>query len=124
MIAAGLARARPFALLILTIVGLVSGLVLTWAGREDLATWVWAGPTVAVGVRLVWSIVRDLLAREAGVDIIAILAIGGALALGEGFAAAIIAVMLATGEALETYAQGRARRELIALLGRAPQDVR
>ncbi len=124
MTTAGLTRVRPFALLILTIVGLVSGLVLTWAGREDLATWVWAGPTIAVGVRLVWSIIRDLLAREAGVDIIAILAIGGALALGEGFAAAIIAVMLATGEALETYAQGRARRELTALLGRAPQDVR
>ena len=31
--------------------------------------------------------------------------------------------MLATGEALETYAEGRARRELSALLGRAPQDV-
>ncbi len=119
-----LALLRPFALLGLTVAGLVGGLLLTWTGREDLAIWVWAGPTLVVGVRLLWSIIRDLLAREAGVDIIAILAIGGALALGEGFAAAIIAVMLATGEALETYAQGRARRELTALLGRAPQDVR
>ncbi|MGK2849588.1 MAG: heavy metal translocating P-type ATPase [Candidatus Limnocylindrales bacterium] len=117
-------RLRPFGLLLLTIVGLVGGLLLTWAGRDDLATLVWAGPTAVVGVRLVWSIVRDLLAREAGVDVIAVLAIGGALLLGETFAAAIIAVMLATGEALETYAQGRARRELTALLGRAPQDVR
>lgn len=117
-------RWRPFALLILTVVGLVLGLALTVIGREDLATLVWAGPAVLVGARLLWSIVRDLLAREAGVDVIAVLAIGGALALGETFAAAIIAVMLATGEALETYAQGRARRELTALLGRAPQDVR
>ena len=31
--------------------------------------------------------------------------------------------MLATGEALERYAQGRAHRELTALLGRAPRDV-
>jgi heavy metal translocating P-type ATPase len=81
-------------------------------------------PSVVVGIRLVWSIVRDLLAGEAGVDVIAVLAIGGALALGEYFAASVIAVMLATGEALETYAEGRAHRELTALLGRAPQDVR
>ena len=31
--------------------------------------------------------------------------------------------MLATGEALERYAQGRAHRELTALLGRAPRHV-
>jgi len=117
------ARARPFALLGLTVAGLVGGLLLTALGREDLAIWVWAGPTVVIGARLVWSIVRDLIAREAGVDVIAVLAIGGALALGETFAAAVIAVMLATGEALETYAEGRAHRELTALLGRAPQDV-
>ncbi len=117
-------RARPFALLALTVVGLVGGLVATWAGRDDLATWIWAIPTAVIGVRLAWSIVRDLLAREAGVDVIAVLAIGGALALGETFAAAVIAVMLATGEALEDYAEGRAHRELTALLGRAPQDVR
>jgi len=115
--------ARPFALLGLTVVGLLAGLVLTWAGRHDLAIWAWTVPTVFVGIRLLSSIVRDLLAREAGVDVIAILAIGGALALRETFAAALIAVMLATGEALETYAEGRARRELTALLGRAPQNV-
>src|SRR5487761_2778649 len=37
--------------------------------------------------------------------------------------AAIIALMLATGETLERYAAGRAHRELTALLGRAPRDV-
>ncbi len=122
-VAVGLSLARPFALLGLTVVGLLAGLVLTWVGRHDLATWAWTVPTVFVGIRLLNSIVRDLLAREAGVDVIAILAIGGALALRETFAAALIAVMLATGEALETYAEGRARRELTALLGRAPQNV-
>ena len=118
------ARVRPFALLALTIVGLVGGLLLTWAGQDDLATWFWAVASLVVGIRLAWSIVRDLLAGKAGVDVIAVLAIAGALALGELFAASVIAVMLATGEALETYAEGRAHRELTALLGRAPQDVR
>ena len=76
-----------------------------------------------MAVRLAWAIVRDLAHGELGVDLIAILAIVGALLLGEPFAAAVIGVMLATGEALERYAQGRAHRELTALLGRAPRDV-
>jgi heavy metal translocating P-type ATPase len=121
--AVALRRTFQLALLPLTVGGLVLGLLAAWAGRDDLATWAWTIPSVVVGVRLAYSIVRDLLAREAGVDVIAILAIGGALALGETFAAAVISVMLATGEALETYAEGRAQRELSALLGRAPQDV-
>lgn len=111
------------ALLPLTVIGLCLGLGLSWAGSGDLAAWCWAIPSVLVGVRLAWSIVRDLIRGEAGVDVIAILAIGGALALGETFAAAVIGVMLATGEALEQYAEGRATRELSALLGRAPQNV-
>jgi len=118
------ARVMARVMLPLTIGGLVLGIVLTWAGRDDLAFWAWAVPSIVVGIRLAWSIIRDLLAHEAGVDIIAILAIAGALGLGEEFAAAVIAVMLATGEALETYAEGQARRELSALLGRAPRDVR
>ena len=122
-IRSAVARIVEVGLLPLTIVGLVAGIALYLAGLDQLASIAWVVPTLIVGVRLVWSIVRDVLARKAGVDIIAILAIGGALALGELLAASVISVMLATGEALETYSDGRARRELSALLGRAPQDV-
>ncbi len=111
------------AILPLTIVGLFGGLILWWAGNAHAAGIVWAIPSLIVAVRLAWSIARDIAAGSLGVDIIAILAIGGALLLGEYLAAAVIAVMLATGEALERYAQGRAHRELSALLGRAPRDV-
>ncbi len=111
------------AILPMTVIGLVAGLVLTWAGRPEAADAAWTIPAVVVAVRLAWAIVRDLVHGEVGVDLIAILAIVGALLLGEPFAAAVIGVMLATGEALERYAQGRAHRELTALLGRAPRDV-
>ena len=111
------------ALLPLTIVGLFGGLLLWWSGNAQAAAMVWAIPSVIVAVRLGWSIARDIAAGSLGVDIIAILAIGGALLLGEYLAAAVIAVMLASGQALERYAQGRAHRELTALLGRAPRDV-
>ena len=107
----------------MTVAGLVVGLALTWAGNQEAADVAWTIPAVVVAVRLTWAIVRDLLHGELGVDLIAILAIVGALLLGEPFAAAVIGVMLATGEALERYAQGRAHRELTALLGRAPRHV-
>jgi heavy metal translocating P-type ATPase len=110
-------------LLPLCAAGLALGLAFAWAGHDDLATIAWVVPSGIVGVRLAWSILRRLLAREAGVDVIAVLAIGGALAMEEFVAAAIIALMLATGEALERYAAGRAHRELTALLSRAPRDV-
>ncbi len=107
----------------LTLIGLVVGVVAALAGQHDLAWVAWTVPAVLVAIKLGWQIVRDLLAREAGVDVIALLAIVGAILVDEPAAAIIIAVMLATGEALEAYAQGRAHRELTSLLERAPQQV-
>ncbi len=110
-------------LLPLSIAGLVSGLVLAASGRHDLAGIAWGSPAVVIGIWLAASIVRDLVHREAGVDVIAVMAIGGALAFGEYLTAAVIGVMLATGDALERFAQGRAHRELSALVSRAPRIV-
>jgi len=118
-----LSRVVAMSMLPLTVIGLVVGLLASWTGNDDLAWWAWTVPAVIVGLRLTYQIIRDLLDREAGVDVIAVLAIAGALAVGESLAAAIIAVMLATGEALEDFAEGRAKRELTALLARAPQHV-
>ncbi len=110
-------------LLPLTGGGLVLGLGATAGGRDDVAWWAWTVPAALVGAWLALSIVRDLLRRQAGVDVIAVLAIVGALLLDESLAAAVIAVMLATGDWLERFAEGRAHRELSALVSRAPQTV-
>ncbi len=110
-------------LLPLTVGGLVLGIALSWSGNEEAADWVWAAPSILVGFWLAASIIRDLLHKEAGVDLIAVLAIGGALLLGETLAAAVIGVMLATGEWLERFAAGRAQKELSALVSRAPRIV-
>jgi len=90
-------------------------------GRAGDVTWV----VVAVlGVALsLWSIVQSLRRGRLGVDVIALLALVGAVAVLEYLAAAIITVMLATGQALEGWAAGRARRELAALLARAPKTA-
>ena len=102
--------------------GLVVGLLAAWAGNDDLAWWAWTVPAVIVGVRLAWTIVRDLLDREAGVDVIALLAIAGALAVDESFAGAMIAVMLATGgRSRTTPPGGPARADRLARAGARQQ---
>lgn len=108
-------------MLLVSVLALTVGGVAALAGAGWLADVVWAGATAAVAIRLVVDIVADLLRRRAGVDVIALLAMVGALALGQFLAGAVIAVMLTGGQALEVYAAGRARRELTALLDSAPR---
>ena len=76
---------------------------------------------------LVFSTVTTIgavMRREPSVDIIAVLALAGALAVNEAFAGAMITVMLASGQLLEARAAARARRELSLLVERAPRTAR
>ena len=107
----------------LTVLGLVVGLAATVAGNDELAWWCWTVPAVLVG-----AVARDLdrarpARRPGGRRRHRAARDRGALLLGESLAASVIAVMLATGEALERYAEGRAHRELSALVSRAPRIV-
>ena len=52
------------------------------------------------------------------------LALLGAIIVGEYLAGAVISLMVASGQALEAWAAGRARRDLGALLERAPRTAR
>ena len=72
-------------------------------------------------VPLTWSVARTLWRRDLGVDAIALVAMAAALATGEFLAGAVVALMLAGGNALEAYAAGRARNELRKLLERTPR---
>ncbi|MFT3924144.1 MAG: heavy metal translocating P-type ATPase [Myxococcales bacterium] len=90
-------------------------------GSPVAAHWIWGTLTASVFARTLISVVKQLWRREAGVDLIALCAMLGALLLGEYLAGAIIAVMLAGGAAMERFAVARARRELRALLERAPR---
>ena len=81
----------------------------------------WVVTTVLGLVPAVYWVVDSLRRGEPGVDVIAVLALVGALLVGEFLAGAVIAVMLASGRTLEARASVRAARELTALLSRAPQ---
>ncbi|HEX6219678.1 MAG TPA: heavy metal translocating P-type ATPase [Acidimicrobiia bacterium] len=82
---------------------------------------------ILVAVVPLFSLVREMVEklrrRQPGVDVIALLAVAASLALGELLTAAIIGLMLATGQFLEEYAAGRAQRELTALIQRAPRTA-
>jgi len=110
--------------LALSMLGIVIGAVLRWGTDEpDAANLVW-GITTAIGlVPIAWEVLSGIVHRRPGVDLIAVLAMAGALALGEYLAGAVIAFMLATGRALEDFADARAHRELSSLLERAPRSA-
>jgi len=111
------------AFLALAVVGLAVGGVLWVAGQHDAANMAWAATTIVGILPLAYSVAMDLLHRETGVDVIALLAMAGALALGEYLAGAVIALMLSSGRSLEAFADARAHRELSSLLERAPRTV-
>jgi heavy metal translocating P-type ATPase len=104
--------------------GIVAGGVLYAFAGSDAADVAWAATVAIMLVPLTWSVLRALSHGDLGVDVIALLAMAGALALGEYLAGAVIALMLAGGNALEVFASARARRELTALVERAPRTAR
>src|SRR5215469_15745677 len=111
-------------LLTLTASGLAAGLLLWLAGANSARDAVWAAVGICGAGYALWAMGEALRHHRVGVDVIALLAVVGALAVGELLAAAVISVMLASGRALEAWAAGRARHDLRALLERAPQDAR
>lgn len=105
------------------LVGLVGGVVLSLSGFETLARWLWGGATLVGLTHSAVDAARSLYRRRAAADLIALVAMCGALFAREELAGAVIAAMLASGGALERYANQRARRELDALLAHAPHLV-
>jgi heavy metal translocating P-type ATPase len=105
------------------VVGIASGAVAWLAGQHALADWIWGGTTALALLPLLIQVVVSLARGEVGVDVIALLAMGGSLALGEYLAGAVVALMLSGGELLESFAAARARKELSGLLERAPRVV-
>ena len=118
-----LRESLPVLLAALAFLCLAGGGVLSLAARPEQAALIWLVGAGSVFVVLVADILRALLNGRMGVDAIAALSIGVGLALGENLAAAIVAVMYAGGQLLESFAEGRARRDMTALLGRVSRTA-
>jgi heavy metal translocating P-type ATPase len=116
-------RSAPL-LLAATIAGLAAGGLARIAGADAAADMAWLA-TAACGIGYaLWTAAASLRRGRLSVDVIALLALVGAVAVGELLAAAVISVMLASGRALESWAADRARRDLSTLLARVPRTGR
>jgi len=111
------------ALLVVALAGLVAGVGLSLTGRTELARTAWTVGVAPVLAALVVEIVRSLWKGEVGLDVVAALSMSAALVFGETLAAAVVALMYSGGTFLESFAEGRARREMHDLLSRVPRTA-
>jgi heavy metal translocating P-type ATPase len=117
-----LKRARPM-LALIAATGLAAGMMARFLGDPALAGPIWTAVTLPVLAALLLDILVSLRRGDVGLDIVAGLSMTAALMFGEALAAAIVALMYAGGQLLETFAARRARREMTALLSRVPRTA-
>ncbi|KQW20638.1 haloacid dehalogenase [Afipia sp. Root123D2] len=110
-------------LVLLPAFGLGLGFAMPLLGQPAWQDRVWAAFTIPVLIFLVYDIVASLRRGEVGLDIVAVLSMAAALAVGEELAAVVVALMYASGQFLEAFAERHARREMTALLARVPRTA-
>lgn len=116
-------RLLPYMLVAVALVGLIAGVALSWAALHTMAQAAWTVATLPVLIALIAQIVISLRRGDVGLDVVAALSMSAALAFGEPLAGNVVALMYAGGQLLESFAQGRARREMTALLGRVARTA-
>lgn len=115
---------RDYPQLGVVLVSVVIGGVLDLAGQDTASHWVLGLSALGNAVPLVWSMVQDLRSGKYGVDILAATAIITSVVLREYWAGIVVVVMLTGGQALEDYAERRAKKELTSLLASKPLHAR
>ncbi len=117
----GFLLARRETVLTLMAGGLTLSGVLAAIGSQP---WSWAPFALAIALGG-WAVARHayqelFVAHELGINTLMVIAVVGAMAIGEWPEAAIVVVLFALGEALEGYATERARGALESLRDLAP----
>lgn len=113
-------RARLLAAFALAAIAV--GAAFHFAGHPVGGDAVWRIALAVLAAELAVEVGHTVIVeRHMGVDTIALLAMIGALALDEVLAGAVVGLMFSGGLALEEEASAHARRELTALVERAPK---
>ena len=112
---------RHYRLFSLAAVALLVGLGLQLGGQTTAAHWILGTVSIIEVIPLAWQMWQDVQSGTYGIDILAATAIIASVLLGQYWAGMVVVIMLTGGEALEDFAEHRARSELDALLARAPQ---
>ena len=104
------------------LVALTAGGLLQLAGADQAGARVWGLAVAILAADLALEVAHTVLIdHHMGVDTIALVAMVGALLLGQELAGIVVGLMFTGGAALEDVASSRARRELTALVQRAPK---
>ncbi len=114
---------RTYKQLGLVILSILASLVLELTNNSMAAKWLLSITAGISVIPLLWGMVQDIREGRYGVDILAATAIIASVVLGEYWAGIIIVLMLTGGEALEDYAERRAKAELTSLLNSAPKKA-
>jgi heavy metal translocating P-type ATPase len=110
--------AAPVAAVLFAITGAA---LLGIEGETDWAARVWMAGLVLTGTPVLVRTLRNVARGHLATDVVATLAILGALVLGHPLAGLIVVLMQTGGEALERLAEGRASRAVRELEADAPQ---
>ena len=105
-------RQRNQVLLLATLLTLVLGF---------FTPWMWAISGLIGLLPTIYSLYKDIKQRTLGSDLLAAISLVATLLTDELFAGSVIALMLATGRMLESWAVGQAERQLKSLIGRMPR---
>ena len=120
--AAWLIKRRAQILASIAVAALAIGGLLYAVGEGGAGRAVWRVAVVLLATELAIEVARSVVVdRSLGVDTIALVAMVGALALGEELPGLVVGLMFSGGASLEEIASRRARRELTALVQRAPK---
>lgn len=114
---------RQYKLFNVAMVAVIVGLVLELLGARAAARWLLGSVAVIELLPLLAAMWQDFRSGKYGIDILAATAIVTSVILGQYWAAIVVVLMLTGGEALENFAEHRARRELDNLLEHAPQQA-
>ena len=113
---------RAVALPVGTVLAIGAGAIVRFAASDTVwSQRVWMLGLVITGAPVVARSVRGMLAGQFASDLVAMLAIVGAIALAQPFAGLVIVLMQSGGEGLERFAEGRASAAVRALEDAAPR---
>lgn len=111
---------KQFGLVLIT---MMTGAALDLTGYDRTAHVVLGASAILHVCPLLWHMFQDIRDGHYGIDLLAATAIITSVILGEYWAGIVIVLMLTGGQALEDYAERRAKHELTDLLERKPKKA-
>jgi heavy metal translocating P-type ATPase len=111
---------KIFSLAVLTV---LVGLTLELLGLHVATAWLLSIVSIFAVIPIITEMWRDLRTGRYGIDILAVTAILASVLLKQYWAGIVIVLMFTGGEALEDFAEHRAKTELDALRSRVPSKA-